>query len=100
MAKSTYKSIYKSTVPVREDRLNTTITYGGTASDLVNLTTRKCLRAKIGILPDNFLSGMACNIHTGYHKRRGSNFSCACRMYQLTAFYEYLQPLRTNSERG
>ncbi len=46
MAKSTYKSIYKSTVPVREDRLNTTITYGGTASDLVNLTTRKCLRAK------------------------------------------------------
>lgn len=46
MAKSIYKSIYKSAVPVREDRLNTTITYGGTASELVNLTTRKCLRAK------------------------------------------------------
>jgi hypothetical protein len=40
------KCTYKSTVPIRENRLNTTITYGGTASELVNLTTRKCLRAK------------------------------------------------------
>jgi nitrogenase molybdenum-iron protein alpha chain len=40
------KSEYKSTVPVREDRLNTTITYYGTASELVNLTKRKCLKVK------------------------------------------------------
>jgi nitrogenase molybdenum-iron protein alpha chain len=37
---------YKSTVPVREHRLDTTITYGGTASELVNLTAKKCLKAK------------------------------------------------------
>jgi nitrogenase molybdenum-iron protein alpha chain len=46
MAKSAYKSVYKNTAPVREDRLSTTITYGGTASELVNLTTRKCLKVK------------------------------------------------------
>jgi nitrogenase molybdenum-iron protein alpha chain len=46
MAKRIYKSVYKSAVPVREDRLSTTITYGGTASELVSITTRKCLRAK------------------------------------------------------
>jgi nitrogenase molybdenum-iron protein alpha chain len=46
MAQSVYKSIYKNTVPVREDRLNTTITYGGTASELVNVTARKCLKTK------------------------------------------------------
>lgn len=40
------KSVYKSTVPIRENRLDTTITYGGTASELVNLTNRKCLKAK------------------------------------------------------
>lgn len=40
------KTTYKSTVPIRENRLNTIITYDGTASELVNLTTRKCLRAK------------------------------------------------------
>jgi nitrogenase molybdenum-iron protein alpha chain len=40
------KREYKSTVPVREDRLNTTITYYGTASELVNLTKRKCLKVK------------------------------------------------------
>jgi hypothetical protein len=45
MAKSIYKNIYKSTVPVREERLDTTITYGGTASELENLTKRKCLKA-------------------------------------------------------
>lgn len=39
-------TIYKSTVPIRENRLNTIITYDGAASGLVNLTTRKCLRAK------------------------------------------------------
>ena len=40
------KNVYKSAVPVREDRLDTTITYGGTASELVDLTAKKCLRAK------------------------------------------------------
>ncbi len=40
------KSVYKSAVPVREDRLNTTITYGGTARELVNLTTKRCLKTK------------------------------------------------------
>lgn len=40
------KEVYKSTVPVRENRLDTTITYGGTASELVDLTARKCLKAK------------------------------------------------------
>lgn len=37
---------YRSTVPVREDRLDTTIVFGGKASELVDLTTRKCLKAK------------------------------------------------------
>lgn len=40
------KDAYKSAVPVRESRLDTTITYGGTASELVDLTARKCLKAK------------------------------------------------------
>lgn len=40
------KNVYKSTVPVRENRLDTIIAYGGTASELVDLTTRKCLKAK------------------------------------------------------
>jgi len=37
---------YKNVVPGRENRLDTTITYGGTASDLVDLSGKKCLRAK------------------------------------------------------
>lgn len=40
------KNIYKSSVPIREARLNSTIAFGGTASELVDLTTRKCLKAK------------------------------------------------------
>lgn len=40
------KNAYASTVPIREDRLNTTIAFGGSASELVDLTARKCLKAK------------------------------------------------------
>ena len=40
------EKVYKSTVPVREHRLDTTIAYGGTASELVNLASKKCLKAK------------------------------------------------------
>lgn len=38
-------SKYRSTVPVREDRLGTTIVFGGKASELVDLTNRGCLKA-------------------------------------------------------
>jgi nitrogenase molybdenum-iron protein alpha chain len=42
MAKNEYRSI----VPIREDRLDSTIAFGGTARELVDLTTKKCLKAK------------------------------------------------------
>lgn len=45
MSKNAEK-VYRSTVPIREDRLDTTIAFGGKASELVDLTHRKCIKAQ------------------------------------------------------
>lgn len=45
MSKNAEK-VYRSTVPIREARLDTTIAFGGKASELVDLTHRKCIKAQ------------------------------------------------------
>lgn len=40
------EKVYKNVVPGRENRLNTVITYGGSASELVDLSAKKCLKEK------------------------------------------------------
>lgn len=37
---------YKSVAPIRDNRLNSIITFGGDASELINLSSKKCLKDK------------------------------------------------------
>jgi nitrogenase molybdenum-iron protein alpha chain len=37
---------YNNVAPIRDNRLDTIITFGGTASELVDLSSKKCLKAK------------------------------------------------------
>ena len=37
---------YNNVAPIRDNRLDTIITFGGKASELVNLSEKKCIKAK------------------------------------------------------